>query len=131
MPITYEIDEQSALLLAKGVGSITEADVTGFVDALLADPGYARATGSLVDFTEATFAVPSDRVAALAHLHRELLARSRSSRVAVVARGDLNYGLARMYAQHRSVSGPEVVPFRDEASAREWLRGGGEGGAPN
>ena len=128
MPITYEIDRDSGLLSAKGVGTVTEADFAGFVDALLADPGFACASASLVDLSQATLAVPPDQIVALGRLHRELLARSGRVRVAVVVSGDLNYGLARMYAQCRSLSGSEVVPFRDEAEARAWLRGERQGG---
>jgi hypothetical protein len=127
MPITYRIDSESGLLSAKGLGTLTDADVAGFVSELLADPEFPHATASLVDFTEAKFGVASEHIPALARLHRELLSHGGPPRVAVVVPGDLNFGLARMYAQHLSPSGPEVRPFRDEAEARAWLRGDRQG----
>lgn len=127
MPISYEIDKASGLLWAKGVGAITEADIAAFVDALAADPEYVHRRASLVDFSEARFEVPSDRIHELASLHEKLLACvDPPTRVAVVVPGDVSFGLARMYEHYRSLSGAEVVPFRDEASAMAWLEAGGE-----
>jgi len=123
MPISYEIDKASGLLLAKGVGQVTEADIAAFVNALLADPEYVHRKTCLVDFTDASFEVPSERIHELANRHRELLARATPVKIAVVAPEDLCFGLARMYAHYRSLLGVEIVAFRDEVSARAWLAG--------
>lgn len=124
MPISYEVDKASGLLRAKGVGAITEVDIASFVDELLADPEYVHRKACFVDFTKATFDVPSGRIPELARLHEKLLASvAPPTKVAVVVPGNVSYGLARMYEHYRSLSGSEVVPFRDEASARAWLEG--------
>ncbi len=47
--------------------------------------------------------------------------RSRIERVAVLAPGDVAYGLVRMSTVHLEAAGVPVEPFRTGAEAREWL----------
>ena len=121
MPISYRIDESLGLLIVKGIGSITDDDVAGHKDALVGDPNLRFVQRELSDFTEATFAISSKRIPAVARLHQEVFAGVSCIKRAVLVSSDLQYGLVRMYAQCLAPSGHEVAPFREVAEARKWL----------
>lgn len=125
MPIVYRIDHENRLLVARGYGVLTDADVFG----------YQRATGAesdvvefdeLMDMTEVTeIAMPSaDRIQDLAAAAAQMDSPSVPSKFAIVAPGDLAYGLGRMFQAHREAqegSTTEVGVFRTLAEALAFL----------
>jgi hypothetical protein len=84
--------------------------------------------GVVVDFRE------SDYVPSLADIRGFLSLGDgsraiRRNRHAIVVRGTLHYGVARMFGTHAEIEGGEVQVFEDIDEARAWLREGAPPGA--
>jgi hypothetical protein len=123
VPITYRIDRDRRLVVARGTGTLTDADVFGYQREVWSCPdvtGYDE----LVDMTAVeSIVVPSaERVRDLAALLATMDPPSGASKFAIVAPQTVAYGLGRMYETNREVSPrgtKQVEIFRtmDEALA--------------
>ena len=104
MPIEYTIDHNRRLVLARVKGVLSEQDVYGYQYEVWSKPevkGYSE----LIDMTEVTSIENPDpqKMQKLA----EVAARMQpdvSARFAVVAPGDVSFGIARMYQAYRSMT---------------------------
>lgn len=126
MPISYRIDRNARRVIATASGILTDEDVFGYQR-----DAWSRAdvTGfdEIVDMTDVNnveLPVPSsDRMRALAAESADM-DTPRASRFAIVAPGDLAYGLGRMYAVYRETdrrSTKTVRVFRTMDDAVAWL----------
>ena len=123
MPITYRIDHERKLIVARGYGTITDADVFDYQQAAWSGrevAGYAE----LVDMTDVSdIALPSvRRVQDLASLAARMDDATTPSKFAIVAPTDIAFGLGRMYqtfreSQQRSTKDVGVFRTLNDASA--------------
>lgn len=125
MPIVYRIDHESRLVLARGYGVVTDADVFGYKCAAWAGTDVVG-FDEMIDMTEVTeIALPStDRIQELASAAAQMDSASAPSKLAIVAPGDLAYGLGRMFQVYRESeerSTKEVGVFRTLAEALAFL----------
>jgi hypothetical protein len=133
MPLDYDIDHARRLVTARGRGILTYQEMVEYQSAVWSRPdveGYDE----LVDVTAVEdFAQPStDRVRDLASLSAVMDGR-RAAKFAIVAPGNLAYGLGRMYQTYRSMEGSgtkEVGVFRTMAEALVFLSAGRDAPAP-
>ena len=124
MPLEYDIDHARRLVTARGRGILTYQEMIEYQSAVWSRPdvdGYDE----LVDVTAVEdFAQPStDKVRDLASLSAVMDGR-RAAKFAIVARGNLAYGLGRMYQTYRSLEGSgtkNVGVFRTMAEALTFL----------
>lgn len=130
MPITFRVDHERGLVVARGYGTFTDSDAFGYQCAAWSGRevvGYDE----LVDMTHVTdIALPSvDRVQDLASVAAHMDLASAPSRFAIVAPGDLAFGIGRMFQAFREVqkrSTKEVKVFRSLADALAFLKIPGE-----
>jgi hypothetical protein len=127
MPIDYRIDHERRLVLAAAHGAITEADLLGYQRTVWSDPTIAG-YGELVDMSDvATIKTPSVAgMRTLAALSASMDTPQSPSRFAIVAPGDLAFGLGRMYQAYRELktgSRKQLAVFRTRDEASEWLAG--------
>jgi hypothetical protein len=126
MPIEYNIDHERRLVTARGIGTLTHEDVFGYqldVWSRAEVAGYDE----LVDMSGVgKIDLPSiDQVPKLAKLSASMDPRSPASKLAIVARDDFAFALARMYETYRGLdtaSTKEVRVFRSLADALAFLR---------
>lgn len=125
MPLVYRIDRDAKVVVAAGYGTLTEADVFG----------YERQTGArsdmigydeLIDMSSVTdIDVPSaERVEDLASEAARRDAVDGPAKVAIVAPGELAFGLSRLFQVSRRVepgSTKNVGVFRTMDAALEFL----------
>jgi hypothetical protein len=128
MPIDYRIDHERRLVLATAHDAITEDDLMGYQQTAWSDPAVAG-YGELVDMsTVLDIETPSvSGIRRLAALSTRMDAAQGESRFAIVAPGDLAFGLARMYQVYRELEGggrKQVCVFRTREDALAWLSGG-------
>ncbi len=129
MPIDYRIDHERRLVLATAHGELTEDDLFTYQKTAWSDPAHAG-YGELVDMTDVA-AVKMPSVAGmrnLAALSASMDTPGRASRFAIVAPGDLAFGLGRMYQSYRELktdSTKKVAVFRTRDEALDWLAGAG------
>lgn len=120
MPITHAFD--ASILVIRMEGHYTVSDLEQAVLAGLADPHLPTDAVLMFDLSEsrALRDRPTEDVRAMARF----LARQRArygARLAMVAPGDLAFGLMRLGAVTAEGGGVAAEVFRDYATARAWL----------
>jgi hypothetical protein len=129
MPIDYRIHFDRRRVVATASGILTDADVFGYQREVWSRDDVAG-FDEIVDMTavdNVELPVPSSermRTLAAESAERDVPA---ASRFAIVAPGDLAYGLGRMYAVYRETdrrSTKEVRVFRRMDEALSWLEEG-------
>ncbi len=119
MPIDYQIDKARKLIVSTAKGRLTGEELLNSQLAARDDPDYDVSFWHLHDLREADVAkVLPDCIRSLA---KNAAIRS-GIRSAIVVRGQLAYGLARMFGTLRESSEEQVRVFRDLDSARTWLK---------
>jgi hypothetical protein len=100
-------------------GDVGLTDVAACIEDVQREPWFPLPT--LSDVREATASIPSGEVRAIAGLLRDFSPKLRGVPIAVVVASNVSYGLVRMLG----LLVDDVLtirPFRDDASALEWLR---------
>ena len=126
MPITFRIDHERKLVIARGYGRLTDVELFSYQREAWSGKdviGY----NELVDMTLVSeIASPSaQRLQALASIAAHMDPETLPSRFAIVAPGDLAYGLARMFQSYRELentSTKDVRVFRVLSDALAFLK---------
>lgn len=126
MPITYRIDREAGLLLARVHDPTTLADVRSYVAASVADPAYTPQLVELVDVSGLVEPEGAANMFDAARLLTDLWARMAAGQ-RVRARGwialtDRLYALAREYQRQTADAGVPTRVFRDARAAERWAR---------
>ncbi len=126
MPITYRVDHERRVVVARGYGVITHDDLFGYQRAAWSGSDVVGSV-ELVDMTDVSEIIPpsADHVQALATVAAHMDLASTPSRFAIVAPGDNAYGLGRMFQAYRESetrSTKAVGVFRTFSEALEFLR---------
>ncbi len=124
MPIEHEIDHQRRLVLARGHGTLTDAEVFHYQSSVWSHPEVAG-YDELFEMSDVADITPpsTERIRELAQLSAAMDALS-PSRLAIVAPDDLPFALGRMYETHRGLdkrSTKTVSVFRSVGDALAWL----------
>jgi hypothetical protein len=119
MPIFNKIDKERRLVFSTACEVFTMADGLAYQQQLLSDPDFDPAFSQLFDCTHVTqFDIGMDDVRTLA----QKTIFSNQSRRAFVVKGDLAYGLARMFEILRESLGEQgIAVFRELDDALEWV----------
>jgi hypothetical protein len=125
MPVDIHIDPEAA-----GVGVITYA-VTGELDiaelraaleGIYSAPDFRPGMHSLWQMKEGTIAVPATKLPELIQLLNERSdKRGTGYKVAIVVRGNLDFGLSTIFQMHAYSLPFDVKVFQSLTQAREWL----------
>ncbi len=119
MPLHYRIENGIVFTMASG--EVTPEENFAFTRRWLSDPDLPSPVR--VCRENDTFTVPTaDEIRRIADLMESLDAPD-GSRVALVAGGDLEYGVSRMYQAWADGADYRVAVFRDRDEAVAWLRG--------
>ena len=122
MPVNHEIDEDRNLVIARVTGSVDEKTLLEHLTRVKQDarlrPGY-RSWFDLSEADPGDFG--GDFVRRAADVAARFDERTGKARVAILAPGDLLFGLARMYSLMVGPLQRDVRVFRSEAEARDWL----------
>jgi hypothetical protein len=135
VPLNYWVDHRQRLVVAKGVGLISDDEVFTYQREAWSTPelaGYVE----LVDFSDVErIDLPSiDRIRELAELAAGMDPNLGSLKLAVVATRDFAYGLARMYETYRELQPGSAKPvgvFRTLREAQDFLGIDGEIAPPS
>jgi hypothetical protein len=118
MPVSYTIDIALALVLSRGWGVVTGAELLAHAHALAADPRFHPAWRQLFDLRDATRGeVDRATIVQLASLSPF----GHGARRAIVVPGDLAYGLSRMFEILREPVPDEICVCRSLPEACKWL----------
>lgn len=119
MPATYKIDKEKRLVLTTIWGVFSFSDAVAHKDKLLRDPDFERTYSQITDLTQVTeWAASNEEVRAFAKFN----VFSPESRRAIIAPGDLKFGMARMFATLRELQGEKgIAVFRTLEEALDWV----------
>ncbi|HEX7980491.1 MAG TPA: hypothetical protein VF461_17950 [Gemmatimonadaceae bacterium] len=121
MPAMVTLDKERGIRITSAVGPMRWSDFREIYRMIAADPSLSAAKRTLVDLQHASLAgVTRADVQAAVHLPK--LPREVDTRLAIVTKSPVVYGIARMYALMqvvRQTGEVEVFTTLDEAMA--WL----------
>src|SRR5215468_6356001 len=119
MPISYEINRETRLVVCTGFGVVTDDEVLQVHEQMVKDANFDSSFSELVDadaITSTTVTPSSMRMLA------DSSPFSPDSRRALVAGSPLAFGLWRVYQTVRSLRGDKNIRvFRSRTDALAWL----------
>src|SRR5262249_25713080 len=120
MPISYEINKETRLVVCTGFGTVTADEVLQVHDRMVKDENFDSSFSELVDATAITSTtVTPGSMRTLA----ESSPFAPDSRRALVADSRLGFGLWRVYQIVRSLKGDKHIRvFHNRTDAVAWLR---------
>jgi hypothetical protein len=127
MPITFKIDHNHKIIVGHATGSLTAADILAFQEQIWSRPDVAG-FDEIADFSDVaeTTRVTTEEILDLVKTAAANDARIAPSRLAIVAKEDLFFGLGRVYQAYRELAGnghKQIGVFRTMAEAMAWLGG--------
>jgi hypothetical protein len=120
MPITFHYDDQANILYEKGTGSLTLKDFMEYREKLKS-ANLKKHFRSLADYSEANLNFSTGHMQQYAESFRGVAQKYGNVKIAICVRKNLEFGLARMYANITEENGYDVEVFRDYEKARKWL----------
>ena len=115
MPFECVIDRDRRLVQTTWTGELGFEDVRAYFEKLNQDPHFEPSFDQLCDFRQVSkWNLTFDALNVL----RDFDPFSANSKRAMVAPGDVAYGLGRMY---EAIKGGGFVVFREMSPARTWL----------
>jgi hypothetical protein len=120
MPITYTISAEKRLIKAFATGIIRADDLHGLIRSLLADSALVPGVRGLYDATNAEPDITVLQLAEVAGEVRQLLNRGLG-RIAIVAKSQTNYRVAKTFTVLAQAIGIDVDVFRELSEAEAWL----------
>jgi hypothetical protein len=122
MPITYQIDDERGVVLTVASGILTTGELIAHKEQLMNDPRFKSGIVELSDVRAIEkINVNGGDVRQFAEIDRTYEDRLKNYKLAIVASGDLVFGLARMYEMQTESHNPGVMVFRDVEKAKTWL----------
>ncbi len=122
MPITYRVDREHKMVVAKAQGILTDEDLRAYAGTVLTDSDVRRGFDSLVDFGDVTnVQVSTSGVGDIIDVIRDSEQPVRETKSAVVASRRNAQELSRLIDLLRGSVPPAMRLFRDMAAARAWL----------
>jgi len=121
MPAFFEIEKDHRLVITSASGVVTMAEALAHNQKLRKDPDFDPSFSQLIDLSNVT-KIELNREDILTLAQDPIL--SDNSRRAILATGDLTFGLARMFEMFRESKGKETIRvFRNRDEARAWVLG--------
>jgi len=110
--------------IATCAGALDLNEARAGAEAIWSNPVY-RANPVVLDFREARLSVSAADIRSLADfILAEQPSSGRPPRLALVAPGDLDFGLSRIFAAYRDHPSTEIEVFRDFDEAVTWAQSG-------
>jgi hypothetical protein len=122
MAVDYSFIEEWKLVWVNISAAVTFGQMTAYLKSLSGDPRYRPPMNKLVDLRECRdYTLTRDEAEKFAELNRELSAVFTDEKCAIVAPGDLEYGMSRVHEVYATGSGLNIRVFRHLRDALDWL----------
>lgn len=122
MPMTYTIEPEKNLVVTTGAGVLTDDDVMAHRRALSADPRFSPQMRELSDIRQvADFQVTPAGIRMMVAADVKMVSSGGMHKLAVVAEGNVAYGMSRMYQTLGEPNIRSVGVFRNYKEAEQWL----------
>ena len=120
MGLSYSYDEDTLRIVAEG--NYSAQDLREFLLETMSDPRTRPGIATLMDIRGTEAVRTTEELVSLADFLGSKRDRSIPLRVAVVATGDLLFGLSRMVSVYVERYGVDLQVFREIEPAELWLR---------
>lgn len=123
MPIRTIIEKQNGLIQTAASGCVSGPELVDYYKRLRSHPDFKRSLNEIFDVTEVeSIDVTADDIRRLSAVTEEYTSLGVPVKVAIVAPGDLEFGMSRMYEmlQVRSINVLKV--FRERSLAEQWIK---------
>jgi hypothetical protein len=123
MPVSTHIDTDRGVITYKATDEITVADMIAAFERVVDHPDFKPGMNAFCDAKYATFKrMAFSEVQALADLiAKRSSERGRGHRVAILVRGNEEFGLSSLFEMQTYSLPFEVQVFRNTREAKEWL----------
>lgn len=122
MPIRMVIERDNGLIRTTASGRLTGLDLVEYYRRLRAHPDFRSNLDEIFDATQVdAIDVTAEDVRTLSSITEEFTKHGVPVRVAIVAPGDLEFGMSRMYELLQVQSINVLKVFRDRRTAEDWL----------
>lgn len=119
MGISYRIDKANQLVTATALGDVFFQDYRAMLAVMVEDPDFDPEFDRLWDMRQGDPMLSGDEVRGVAKVVANVVGGRRA---AIVAPGDVAYGLSRMYSVFLEDAGIDVQAFRTLDEATTWLQ---------
>ena len=119
MEMTYEITEIQEILVVSIKGNPSVDDIKHILDQIRNESGYSH-NARLWDFQESSFNFSQNEILDIASYASAV--DNRPSKVALLVKEDLSFGVSRIYEVFRHTDLTKTSVFRDKSEALAWLR---------
>jgi len=122
MTVEYAFIEKWKLVIVNLTDTVTFEQMVTHLNSLSEDPQYLPPMNKLVDFRKCRkYDLTREQAEKFATLNRELSNFFINEKCAIVAPGDLEYGMSRAHEMYTSGSGLDIQVFRQLPEALDWL----------
>jgi len=123
MPVDVIIDREDKLITYRATGDITVADMKAAFESIFSHPHFEPGMNALCDakyasFEEMSFGEVQELVGLLAERSER---RGKNFKVALLVRGNPEFGLSSLFEMQTYSLPFDVQVFRKTAEAKEWL----------
>jgi hypothetical protein len=119
MPTFYKIDRKRRLVITTGFGFVTKEEVLALQDRMSSDTEFDPSFSQVADFAKLT---NTDVGMADVRMFAQRDTFSDLSRRAIIVKGDVAYGFAKIFELWRQLAGAsEIRVFRTSHEAFEWI----------
>jgi len=123
MPIELHVDRQAGIVHIEATGIVTAEELVDSVPRLMSHPDFRPGMAHLFDLTSAEDTdVTADELRELARVFVGHLDELQTSRLAVVAKDPVLFGVSRMYEAFANLQPVPMRVMRDRDESLEWLR---------
>jgi hypothetical protein len=122
MTVEYSFTKEWKLVWVNITDTVTFEQMAAYLKSLSRDPRYRPPMNKLVDFRQCRdYALTREEAENFAGLNRDLGTVFSNEKCAIVAPGDLEYGMSRVHEMYTTGSGLEITVFRQLQDALDWL----------
>lgn len=124
MPIRMIIERDVGLIRTTASGRLGGTDLIEYYRRLRAHPDFRSNLNEIFDATQVEAVdVTADDVRRLSSITEEFTKHGVPVKVAIIAPGDVEFGLSRMYEMLQIQSINVLKVFRERAAAEAWILG--------
>ena len=132
MTVDYSFMDEWKLVWVTISDVVTFEQMTAYLRSLSKDPRYRPPMSKLVDFRQCRdYALTREEAEKFAGLNRELSTAFSNEKCAIVAPGDLEFGMSRVHEMYTTGSGLDITVFRRlqdalallDIDAEQFIRG--------
>ena len=125
MPISYEMDRESAIVRVTAIGDITLEEERKCFEEILSEPEHCPGCSILLDNRERGEPASTEHVKGMAQAFHDHQDDVGYARLAILVAKEVSFGLGRMFSTLTEHLPLEASVFRDIDEAETWLRSGG------